>query len=71
MPEWLSRLADAFLADLRWYRRRAGGHWERWHLDGGYQCWYHLHRGCASPRGGNPQLRPAGVHGMPECEDWS
>jgi hypothetical protein len=54
------------LEDYSWYRRRIGGHWEQWFVDGvntyvWFQCKQCYHWG-----GGRPPL----AYGSPRCEDY-
>jgi hypothetical protein len=63
------------LSPYQWYRRRVGGHWERWHVDedayagdpfGAQPAWFHL-RACSRQW---PTLAPPDTFGEPECEDY-
>lgn len=54
---------DHLFANFRWYRRRCGGHWERWWID---IC--HTHIWFQKPCDGK---RPPCAYGSPECEDYT
>lgn len=61
-PWWV----DYLFARFAWFRRRCGGHWERWYIDIVHDdIWMqveHCSRGT--------QQRPPCAFGTPECEDW-
>lgn len=61
-------LLDAVFARYAWYRRRCGGHWERWYLDVPFtgRIWLPVHA-CSLVTGRRPD---EGCRGTPECETW-
>lgn len=56
---WLGRFA--------WYRRRVGGHWERWFVDFpvASHIWFRRRDGCAKVN----RRRPGLCFGNPHCEE--
>ena len=51
------------LGDYRWFRRLAGGHWERWYIDVVHSDMWH--------RKAHDGVRPSSIaRGTPTCEDW-
>jgi hypothetical protein len=68
LRRWLARLLPAWLfSEFRWYRRLAGGHWERWYVDHPVcsDVWHDVPAcGAAEDR------RPTVIcRGTPTCED--
>lgn len=60
---WVGRM----LGEYRWFRRWAGGHWERWWVDYVHAPLWHSVECCAHETGD----RPTSVcRGTPTCEDW-
>ncbi len=74
----MSEFLDALLGGVQWYRRRRGGHWERWSVEtaaaiGAPQIWIRTPwctqadtdlESYSKFRYANPSLR-----GTPTCED--
>lgn len=66
-PWWIYWLFSRY----RWFRRFAGGHWERWWNDVTHTAmWEHLNfctqTGIEKEKG----TRPPCSFGSPECENW-
>ncbi len=60
LPEWL-------FSRFRWYRRRRGGHWERWWVDMVYSDIWHPVPECSLITGERPTSL---CRGTPACEDY-
>lgn len=56
-----------------WYRKRCGGHWERWYIDVVHSVQWIQVEQCTFVRCAimpEWEARPALARGTPTCEDW-